>query len=240
MRDADRPAVLAHRRFVEERASLTTLDLASRFEYIHDINMWGAASSVSGLGSEADATAVLRAQLPALLAKLGVASLLDAPCGDAGWINQADLGVRIVGVDIVPALIDRLHVRVAAADIGGEYHLADITRDSLPGCDAILCRDCLVHLSFSNIERVLSNFRRSGATWLIATTFPEWQANRDCEDGDWRALNFERSPFNWGKPFDLMNENCTEAGGGWRDKSLGVWRLAGIIAARGAEPARES
>jgi hypothetical protein len=50
----------------------------------------------------------------------------------------------------------------------------------------------------------------------------------ECEDGDWRALNFEREPFKWGPPLELVNENCTEAGGGWRDKSLGVWRLAEI------------
>jgi hypothetical protein len=25
-----------------------------------------------------------------------------------------------------------------------------------------------------------------------------------------------------------LNENCREAGGGWRDKSLGVWRLAAM------------
>jgi hypothetical protein len=98
----------------------------------------------------------------------------------------------------------------------------------LPRCDAVLCRDCLVHLSFANIERAVANFRRSGAAWLIATTFPEWQNNRDCEDGDWRALNFEREPFGWGPPQTLLNENCTEAGGGWRDKSLGVWRLSEI------------
>jgi hypothetical protein len=83
-----------------------------------------------------------------------------------------------------------------------------------------------VHLSFANIERAIVNFRRSGAVWLIATTFPEWQSNSDCEDGDWRALNFERPPFDWGAPVELLNENCTEAGGGWRDKSLGVWRLS--------------
>ena len=65
----------------------------------------------------------------------------------------------------------------------------------------------------------------SGAAWLITTTFPEWQQNQDCEDGDWRALNFERAPFDWGGPVEFLNENCTEAGGGWRDKSLGVWRL---------------
>jgi hypothetical protein len=59
----------------------------------------------------------------------------------------------------------------------------------------------------------------------MATTFPEWQVNGDCEDGDWRALNFEHPPFNWGPPVELLNENCSEACGGWRDKSLGMWRL---------------
>jgi hypothetical protein len=223
--DQDRPAVLAHLRFAGDRASFAGLNLAQRFQRIHDTNLWGAPASLSGLGSEMDATATLRAELPALLARLQVASLLDAPCGDAGWISRADLGVRIVGVDIVPALIEGLKARADAGEIRGEYHLADITRDSLPECDAILCRDALVHLCFANIERALTNFRRSGAKWLIATTFPGWQLNGDCEDGDWRALNFERPPFDWGAPIELINENCTEAGGGWRDKSLGVWWL---------------
>jgi 2-polyprenyl-3-methyl-5-hydroxy-6-metoxy-1,4-benzoquinol methylase len=225
LHDRDRPEVLAHLRFAGDQASFAGLDLAQRFQRIHDTNLWGAAASVSGLGSETDATATLRTELPRLLARLKVTSLLDAPCGDAGWINQAALGVRVVGVDIVPALIESLKARVAAGDIHGEYHLADITYDALPTCDAILCRDALVHLSFVNIERALANFRRSGAAWLITTTFPDWQMNADCEDGDWRARNFERPPFNWDAPVELINENCTEAGGGWRDKSLGVWRL---------------
>jgi hypothetical protein len=48
-------------------------------------------------------------------------------------------------------------------------------------------------------------------------------------DGDWRALNLERAPFGWGSPFELLNENCLEAGGDWRDESLGVWRLATLV-----------
>jgi hypothetical protein len=212
--DSDRPAVLAHRRFVAHRESFAGLNLAQRFRRIHDTNLWGAEASPSGLGSEMDATAVLRAELPRLLERLGVASLLDAPCGDAGWINRTDLGVRYVGVDIVPLLIERLQARAAAGEIIGEYHLADITGEPLPRCDAILCRDALVHLSFANIERAVANFRASGAAWLMTTTFSDWQTNRDCEDGDWRALNFERTPFGWGPPVEILNENCLEAGGG--------------------------
>src|ERR1700739_2313082 len=100
--DSARPPVLAHQRFVADRAGFAQLNLRERFQRIHDTNLWGAEASVSGLGSELDATATLRTELPALLRRLQVASLLDAPCGDAGWILRADLGVRIVGVDIVP------------------------------------------------------------------------------------------------------------------------------------------
>jgi hypothetical protein len=233
--DSDRPPVLAHQRFVDDRESFVDLNLSQRFQRIHDTNLWGAPESTSGLGSELDATAVLRAELPRLFKQLGVTSLLDAPCGDAGWINRVELGVRYVGIDIVPSLIDALQACATAGEILGEYHLADITADPLPRCNAILCRDCLVHLSFANIERAVANFRHSRAVWLIATTFPEWRTNADCEDGDWRALNFERAPFNWGPPLELLNENCLEAGGGWRDKSLGVWRLAGPGRPAGSE-----
>src|ERR1700704_6650942 len=106
--DSDRHPVLAHQRFAAEQTSFAGLNLAQRFQRIHDSNLWGAAESTSGLGSELDATAVLRTELPRLLARLGITSLLDAPCGDAGWINQSSLAVRYVGVDIVPDLVERL------------------------------------------------------------------------------------------------------------------------------------
>src|SRR5882762_3750710 len=98
--DSDRPPVLAHQRFLNDRGSFAGLNLAQRFQRIHDTNLWGAPASLSGLGS-----------------------VLDAPCGDAGWINRANLDVRYVGVDIVPSLIERLQARAAAAEIKGEYYL---------------------------------------------------------------------------------------------------------------------
>src|SRR5437899_9206220 len=84
--DSDRPPVLAHQRFLEDKESFAGLNLAQRFRRIHETNLWGAPASTPGLGSEMDATAALRAELPQLFEKLAVTSLLDAPCGDAGWI----------------------------------------------------------------------------------------------------------------------------------------------------------
>ena len=105
--DSSRPSVLAHQRFVADRDSFAGLNLRQRFQRIHDTNLWGAADSVSGLGSEIDATATLRAELPALLKRLTVTSLLDAPCGDAGWIARSELGVVCFPAAIVRALAER-------------------------------------------------------------------------------------------------------------------------------------
>jgi hypothetical protein len=220
-----RPPVLAHERFVADRDNFAGLDLAARFERIEQTNLWGAASSVSGLGSEDPATAAVREALPLLLQRLGARSLLDAPCGDAGWSGRIKLEIDYTGIDIVPSLIAANSERAARGELIARFRVADITRDALPKADVILCRDCLVHLSFHNIDRAVANFRASGADFLLLTTFPEWDGNRDCEDGDWRALNMERAPFNWPAPRELINERCEEGGGGWRDKSLGLWRL---------------
>ena len=220
-----RPPVLAHQRFVADRDNFAGLDLAARFERIERTNLWGAAGSVSGLGSEDIATAAIREALPLLVRRLGVRSLLDAPCGDAGWIGRVKLDADYTGVDIVPSLVAANNRRVADGELAGRFLVADITRDALPRADLILCRDCLVHLSFQNIGRVTARFRESGAQYLLVTTFPEWQDNCDCEDGDWRALNMTKAPFAWPAPRALIDERCEEGDGGWRDKSLGLWRL---------------
>lgn len=220
-----RPSVLAHERFVADRENFAGLDLAARFERIERTNLWGAATSVSGLGSEDRATAGIREVLPGLLQRLGARSLLDAPCGDAGWIGSMKLEVDYTGIDIVPSLIAANTARVARGDLRGRFLVGDITRDPLPRGDVILCRDCLVHLSFQNIARAIARFRASGAQFLLVTTFPEWANNRDCEDGDWRALNMTKPPFGWPCPRELIDERCEEGDGGWRDKSVGLWRL---------------
>jgi hypothetical protein len=145
---SNRPPVLAHERFVADRDNFAGLDLAARFERIERTNLWGAAGSVSGLGSEDLATAAVRHALPPLLQRLGVRSLIDAPCGDAGWIGRMKLDLDYIGIDIVHSLIATNKRRVAGGELAGRFLVGDITRDALPRADLILCRDCLVHLSF--------------------------------------------------------------------------------------------
>lgn len=182
--------------------------------------------SVSGPGSSLVQTAEIRRALPILCASLDVKSLLDAPCGDYNWLQKLDLRLeKYVGVDVVPPLVAQNRERYENRN--RKFYAADITKDFLPRCDLILCRDCLVHLSFADVFAALRNFRDSGAKYLLTTTFPKRAANHDIATGDWRTLNFERAPFNFPAP-RLLNERCTEGGGKFADKSLGLWKIADI------------
>lgn len=222
-----RPAVPAHERFVQRAAELKHLDLRARFARIYETNLWGSEASVSGSGSVHEQTAAIRAKLPVLLSELKVRSMLDIPCGDFGWMRELDLSlISYTGADIVPDLITR-HQREFSTT-GRNFVVLDLTHDRLPAVDLVFCRDCLVHLSFQNIWKAISNLKESGSRWLLTTTFSDNQHNADIEDGDWRLLNLERSPFCFPPPVALLREECTEHEGAYADKSLGLWAIADL------------
>lgn len=224
MSDRTRPKAPAHVNFLTHRDELVGLPLAKRFDHIFQTNLWGGASR-SGLGSDLSATGLLRELLPPFLARHSVRSLLDAPCGDFGWLSTVDLGVAYTGADIVSSLVEENERRYGGSASGRRFLTLDLTSDPLPRADLVLCRDCLVHLSFANIRRALGNLRASGATYLLTTTFLDHQTNTDIEDGDWRILNLERAPFNLPPPIDVLLEQCVEGDGAYDDKALGLWRL---------------
>lgn len=197
------------------------------FTSIHRRNAWHGEESASGPGSGREATAALRCELPRLLSELGCASLLDAPCGDLCWFEETALPVdSYCGIDIVEAVIAANRCRHGAP--GRTFLCLDLCRDPLPEADVVLCRDGLVHLSFRDARAALANFRASGASWLLATTFPCLAENRDALTGEWRPLNLELPPFRLPPPATLLDERCREEGGRYADKSLGLWRLADL------------
>lgn len=226
----ERPPTVAERRFAERARELAALDLRERFARMYETNLWDGAESRSGVGSSLHATRRVRTELPGLLRALGVRRLLDVPCGDFHWMAHVDLAAagveRYVGGDVVPALVRATRERHGGPGRG--FVEVDLTRGPLPAADAVLCRDCLVHLSFANVWRALAAVRASGARHLITTTFPDRLANADVADGDWRPLNLARAPFHFPPPVALLVEECDEEGGAYADKSLGAWRVADL------------
>jgi hypothetical protein len=142
-------------------------------------------------------------------------------------MQHVELGVeRYLGADIVREQVERNQEKYARAD--RTFLWLDATGDPLPRADLILSRDLLVHLSFGDIEAALKNFKRSGAEYLLTTTFPRTTQNREILTGDWRPINLQLPPFNFPGPQYLVNEHCTENGGRYADKSLGLWKLEAL------------
>jgi SAM-dependent methyltransferase len=207
--------------YLDARQALRRTSLATIFSEIYHTNAWKDPESVSGRGSSLARTKVITSQLPVLLQELNANSLLDAACGDFNWMRNAELGsVKYIGMDIVPDLIARNRQLYETAQRTFAVH--DITKDRLPDADVILCRDCLIHLSFKSITAAITNFKKTTATHLLCTTHTSVTENTDCPDGSWRSVNLLLPPFNFPHPVKLIVEE-EELG-----KCLGVWRLADL------------
>lgn len=217
-----RRLTIAERRFAERAEELKQLGLRERFERIYSTNLWSDPETRSGVGSTLDSTRVVRAELPEALGKLGARIMLDVPCGDFSWMQHVDLGgVGYIGGDIVPSIVERN--QQLYANESRRFIQIDLTRDDLPAADVLLCRDCLVHLSYANIRAIFANVARSKIRYVLMTSFPGRKDNYDVPDGDWRALDFQAPPFSLPEPVVTIVEQCEEEGGSYRDKSLLAW-----------------
>ena len=203
------------------------LSLRKAFEKIKKGNQWivhPEQDSISGPGSTLKQTREIVAELPGILDSFQIGGFLDIPCGDFNWISRVDWSCRqYIGADIVEDLILKNIKRYQNEFI--TFKTLDLTCDPLPRVDLIFCRDCLVHLSFKDIKKAIINIKRSGASYLMATTFPAEDFNEDIISGGWRPLNMLLPPFEFPEPVQILNEHCTEAHGLFADKSLGLWDI---------------
>jgi SAM-dependent methyltransferase len=199
------------------------------FEAIHAAKSWGDCESSSGPGSTRERAASFLPDLIALVRALGVKTLLDAPCGDFNWTAPlAEAVNRYIGIDIVPALVRSNQQRWSSPE--RQFLCRDMVRQRLPAADLVLVRDALVHFSHNDIFQTLSNLRRTGADYLLTTTFLGDRSNEDIRTGEWRALNLQRPPFQLPAPLALIDERCHHTNGIGSDKRLGLWRFADLPA----------
>ncbi len=198
-----------------------TQEYNKRHDYPH-------VASASGPGSDLVQTKVLIDTLPHLFRKFCISSVLDLPCGDFYWMKAVDKSAlyKYIGADIIAPLIHENQCNYATEKV--QFIHANGTSDELPKVDLIICRDCLVHLSNNDIIAMLTNFKKSGAKYLLVTTFPG-RTNQSIPTGGWQPLNLQGAPFNFPNPLIIINEQCTEQDGIYADKSMGLWKLEDIL-----------
>ncbi len=197
------------------------------FTKIYRGNKFQGVDSVSGPGSDSDQTESIVRQLPEFFRTYELRTILDIPCGDFHWMKDINLSSwDYMGADIVTKLVQLNQQKYTQKNI--VFCKLNLIADKLPKVDLVLCRDCLVHLSFEDIFDALRNVCKSNSTYFLTTTFVSRGHNYDIATGMWRTLNLEAAPFNFPPPIDLLNEKCTENQGEHKDKSLGLWKISDI------------
>jgi len=219
-----------------DRAKLYEYSDGSRFvsKPIEDIfneiaynNIWLENESASGIGSTLIQTTEIITKLPKVFKDFQIKSIFDVPCGDFNWFQKIDLlNFVYVGGDIVEKIVIRNNRKFKKDNINFIHF--NLLETSFNAVDLVFCRDCLVHFSFKDVFKAIAKIKASKSKYLMTTTFPDQEINKDIQTGGWRPLNLEQPPFNFRKPRYLLNEKCTEMSGTFADKSLALWKLSDI------------
>jgi hypothetical protein len=189
-------------------------------------NIWGDAESRSGDGSSFEQTERLRAELPAVLHRLGVASMLDVPCGDFTWMQYVDLhGIHYIGGDVVQEIVEDLQARFGRAD--RRFVRLDLINGDLPHADAVMVRDLLLHLPNVLAVKALQTIKRSDARWLLASHYPGIDSNPDVEMGRHRFPNLTLEPFCLPAPYLAIDEQPASSDDS-PHKQLAVWPVSAL------------
>ena len=206
---------------------LKNLSTEQVFTNIYKSGGWIDSESKSGPGSRLEVTEAIREELPKLVADLSIKTFLDLPCGDFNWMQHVDLGIdQYIGADIVQMVIDDNNQKYANEK--RKFVTLDLLRDSLPQADILLCRDCLSHLNYEDINKALTNLQRSEITYFLTTTYYNIENNLNIVTGQWRPLNFLLPPFNFSEPVRIIAEKSPSGSSKRRGKSLGLWRVSDL------------
>lgn len=165
------------------------------------IKNWKWKKHPCGPGSTLIYTENLRQQLPLILKKYDITSMIDIPCGDFSWMNGVlfPKNFKYIGADIVDFLIEDNREKYS----GKEFQVIDITKDNIPDVDLLFCRDCLLHLSNENIIKTFQNIKRSNIKYIMMSNwFDEFDNFKDIPNGKHRYLNFLEPPYMFNSPID--------------------------------------
>jgi len=211
--------------------------IESTFTGIYKNNTWSSDESASGTGSEMATTLEVRERLPVLIQNYEIKSVLDIGCGDFNWMKTIVHHIdNYTGVDTVKDIIDNNNKLYGVPGIRFIHrNILELDWEFFSGFDAVILKDVLVHLSFKNVQYILTQLRLSTVKYIFATNFIGLRFNSDIVDGQWHMMNLLAPPFNMAPPIETIvsYSNSYHVGSDlYIDKTLSMWRNDSIISSK--------
>ncbi len=199
-----------------------------KFNYIFKKNIWGSYESISGPGSEIQNTIVIRQQIPNLIKKYNIKSILDIPCGDFHWFKEMDIKIDYLGADIVDTIINENISKYSSDYIS--FKKLDITSEAINGkFDLIIIRDLFIHFSNDDIFKSLQNIKESQSKYILTTNYNDSDINKNIVTGSFREINLMKDPFNFPTPIfeiddagQILRPNSNIL---YQNKYLSLWNI---------------
>lgn len=142
------------------------------FTEIYANNLWGGNTGefYSGTGSDVQMAEPYIRLVQSFIKEQNVRSVVDLGCGDFRIGRHiAEAAESYVGVDIVPALVDRNRAEFGSDKVS--FLCLDMINDDLPSADLCLIRQVLQHLSNQQIAAILAKIRQYPYT-MITEHYP--------------------------------------------------------------------
>lgn len=189
-----------HYLYLESRTANSFLQHASKdninlqFDVIYDVDRW---SNGSGLGSTPEFTKDYREFLQNFFKEHHITSIADVGCGDWQFSRLLDFtGISYTGYDVARKVITYNQEHYQKDNIS--FVLYDGDFEQIKSAELLICKDVLMHLPSSYIERfikILPRFKYA----LITNDINDDPAlnNIDLDaPGGYRQLSLTIAPFN--------------------------------------------
>jgi SAM-dependent methyltransferase len=195
---------------------------AEAFNTVYETNAWGGTETRStGPNGCAGARDELAPLLVNLVRELGAKSVLDLGCGEGVWMPDLP---GYIGVDVSTEAIEAAKAFHPDRDhrlwSGGE----------LPVCDLVIVRHVMQHMPVGDGAYLLSRIKKSGAKWLLATSFEKGNnagsptlSGIKVGGGYWPDL--EAAPFSLGAPYNRAVDGTMSPANVQNGCFLGLWKI---------------
>lgn len=161
----------------------------------------GKIETYSGPGSLIMNTDLLVLNLNKFIKDYNIKSIIDIPCGDFNYMSTINLeNVDYIGYDVSVNAINMCNNKNDKSNI--KFGVLDATKEELSYADLIIVKDLFLHLSFEDIEKILSNVKNSKCKYFATSRYSHGtEQNINQPTGlSARAIEVTTHPFYFNYP----------------------------------------